>query len=348
MVDTIKLLIPLENIQLIEELKGNLMRFRKEDLKTGKVQFEFHRANIELGSYERNVSIFSSENPKGFFVEFSLPKYQKGNNVEMIYPHEIPNIMENLYLELCKFMNYDLPNFNLWRIYRLDICYNWIFKDESEAIRVIDFLKRINFARKKKYVWDTSLMYKGSSYTAKFYAKGAEFLVHDYKELPMNRSVALQQWANRIVRFEVSIRKQQLKELFLNDKIYLKDIIDDSVMTENLKYYLDKVFFYINPKQMRNAEIQEILLSKFTKSKATRLYQFYKSYHLDDEAKDMIMNGGLNRTTIYRYKKDLKSAGIGFSVESIDTKVENFLDQLVIPSPSIRFDFPDYEANIPV
>ena len=141
-------------------------------------------------------------------------------------------------------------------------------------------------------------------------------------------------------------KKQQLKELFLNDKIYLKDIIDDSIMTENLKYYLDKVFFYINPKQMKNSEITELLLKNFTKSKATRLFQFYKSYHLDDEAKDMIMNGGLNRSTIYRYKKDLKKAGVGFSVEN--ESGESFLDQLVIPSPNVQFDFPNYKANIPI
>jgi len=346
MVDTIKFLIPFEDIRLIKELENNLTRFRKENLKTKSIEFEFHKANIELGSYERNVSIFSSNNPEGFFIEFSLPKYYKGNNVEMIYPHEIPAILEKLYPELCKFLNHDLPHFSTWQIYRLDICYNWLFKDESEATRVIDFLKRIDFARKQKFTWGTSLMYKGSSYIVKFYAKGAEFLKHDFKELPIERSAFLYEQAKRIVRFEVGIKRQQLKELFLNDKIYLKDIIDDSVMTQNLKYYLDKVFFYINPKQMKNSEITEILLKNFTKSKATRLFQFYKSYHLDDEAKDMIMNGGMNRTTIWKYKKDLKKAGVGFSVEN--ESGESFLDQLVIPSPSVQFDFPNYKANIPI
>ena len=97
---------------------------------------------------------------------------------------------------------------------------------------------------------------------------------------------------------------------------------------------------------MKNSEITEILLKNFTKSKATRLFQFYKSYHLDDEAKDMIMNGGMNRTTIWKYKKDLKKAGVGFSVEN--ESGESFLDQLVIPSPSVQFDFPNYKANIPI
>ena len=43
MIDTIKFLIPMPDINLVEQLKGNLMRFRKDDLKTGKVEFEFLR-----------------------------------------------------------------------------------------------------------------------------------------------------------------------------------------------------------------------------------------------------------------------------------------------------------------
>jgi phosphoribosylformylglycinamidine (FGAM) synthase-like enzyme len=31
----------MSDINLVEQLKGNLMRFRKDDLKTGKVEFEF-------------------------------------------------------------------------------------------------------------------------------------------------------------------------------------------------------------------------------------------------------------------------------------------------------------------
>ena len=77
MIDTIKFLIPLKDRVLIEQLKNILKRFRKEDLKTGEMEFEFFSSNVELGSYHRTIAIKSTENPLGFFVEFSAPKYAK-------------------------------------------------------------------------------------------------------------------------------------------------------------------------------------------------------------------------------------------------------------------------------
>ena len=69
MIDTIKFLIPMDDLALIEKLKGSFKRFRKEDLKTGKMEFEFFSNNIELGSYNRTVAIKSTNTPLGFFVE---------------------------------------------------------------------------------------------------------------------------------------------------------------------------------------------------------------------------------------------------------------------------------------
>jgi hypothetical protein len=57
--------------------------------------------------------------------------------------------------------------------------------------------------------------------------------------------------------------------------------------------------------------------------------------------KDMFLRGGLNRTTIYRYKKDLKEAGIGISSEKMPEN-KNILSQLVIPSTYSQFDLVDY------
>ncbi len=345
MIDTIKFLIPMENESLIEQLKGTLMRFRKDDLKTGKMEFEFFSSNIELGSYHRTIAIKSTNTPLGFFLEFSAPKYAKGNNLEMIYPHELSKILEQLYTELCKYMNCELPHFSLWPIYRLDVCYNWIFKDENEATYAMDFLRRIDFPRKEKYVYDTSVMHRGSAYTVKFYAKGSEFKVHDFKKIEFERAMNLQSWANRIVRFEVSLKKSYLQETFLLEKVYLKDIIDDDAILGILKYYLeDKVFFYINTASMTDENIKQILFENFTKKKATTLYQFYKDFYFSDEMKNMFLNGGLNKSTIYRHKKDLKKVGIGISIEKLPES-KNILEQLVIPSKNSQFDLLDYPLS---
>jgi len=106
MIDTIKFFIPITDMIIREKFAGCLMRFKKDDMKTGKVEFEFYTAQIKLGSHSRTVSVKMSENPLGLFVEFSVPKYKRGNNVEMIYPHDLPNIMTEMYLELCQYLDY--------------------------------------------------------------------------------------------------------------------------------------------------------------------------------------------------------------------------------------------------
>ncbi len=327
---------------IIDQLKHTLKRFKKDDMKTGEIEFEFFSSNIELGSYHRTVAIKSTELPLGFFIEFSAPKYSKGNNVEMIYPHELPEIVAKLYDELCTHMNYKLPDFNLWPVYRLDVCYNWLFKDESEAMYAMNFLRRIDYPRKKKHTYDTSVMYQGSAYTVKFYLKGAEFKVNDSKKIEFKRAVNLQSWANRIVRFEVNLKKTYLQQTFLVDKVYLQNIIDDTVIEQILKYYLeDKVFKYLNINSMTDENIKQILFENFTKTKSMRLYQFYKGFFFDTEIKDMLISGGLNRSTIYRYKTDLKRVGVGISLEKLPES-KNILEQLVIPSPNSQFNLIDY------
>jgi len=350
MIDTIKLFVPVPDPSLLAQLEGSLTRFRKEDLKTGEIKFEFFSSNIELGSYHRNVTIRSTKVPAGLFVEFSIAKYEKGNNVEMIYPHDIPKIMEKLYSELCTQVQYELPHFSLWPLYRLDICYNWLLQNKEEALHAIDFIKRIDFPRKKKHVWDTSVMYQGSAYIVKFYVKGPEFQKNDFKFIDAqspDRAFQLAEYANKILRFEVGLKRAYLMEYFGNNKVYLKDIADDLFIEEMLSVYLGKVFHYINTKTTTRAEVRRLLSENFSKTKALRLYQFYRDYYFDEEMKAMYLQDGLNRSTIYRYKKDLKRIGVGFSVGDSELR-KGILEQLIIPSSTTRFALIDSPDTMPI
>jgi II/X family phage/plasmid replication protein len=348
MIDTLKLLIPVNDSALLQQMEGTLMRFQKKDLKTGEVEFEFFSTNLKLGSYQRNVAIKSTSNPKGLFVECSFAKYAKGNNVEMIYPHDLMSIAEKLYTELCKHVGHTLPPISTWEVYRLDICYNWLFKNKDEAVYAIDFINRIDYPRKKKHVWDTSVMHQGSAYVVKFYLKGPEFEKHDRKEIEKkdsNRAYELKLWANNIVRFEVGLKHRYLCELYGLKKVYLTDIDSDYQIEDTLKHFLSKVFYYINNKTTTSAEVRRILSENFSKTKAMRLYQFYMGYYFDEEIKAMYLHGGLNRTTIYRYKKDLQRVGVGFVLSDKNNGAGiGILEQLVIPSTKTRFalfDVPD-------
>ena len=350
MIDTLKLLVPIKDQALLDKIAGTFERIRKEDLKTSEIKFEFHSANIKLGSYNRSVNLKITTVPMGLFVECSLAKYAKGNNVEMIYPHDVPTIADRLYTELCAHVQETLPPIATWPIYRLDICYNWLLRDSDETMQAIDFINRIDYPRKKKYIYDTSVMHKGSAYVVKFYLKGPEFKVHDFKELEAQNFdgvYSLQKWAQKIVRFEVGLKHRYLPQFFGKEEAMISDIADDVAIQDILIHFLGKTFFYINTETMTSAEVQQKLLNAFSKAKATRLFSFYKNYYFDAELKDLFVHGGMNRSTLYRYKKDLKLAGIGFSLSN-PVSGKGILEQLIIPSPSTRFDLPDYPATMPV
>jgi II/X family phage/plasmid replication protein len=278
-----------------------------------------------LGSHNKKIVVRISDNSRyklGLHIEFSIPKYAKGNNVEMIYPHNLEKILEGFYSEISTVINYPLPHFSTWPLYRLDICYNWIFENLAEATSAMSFIQRIDYPRKQKYVYGSSVMHKGSAYTVKFYLKGPEFRKHDLKEIAETspqKASELQDWANKTLRFEVEFRKTFLESLCGYKPVYLEHIISDSFIEDTLNYYLkDKVFRYLTPRNSTEAQVEEILYSNFSPTKATRLYQFYKDFFVEDGAiKRRIKTGGIHRSTIFRYKKDLKNLGGIFQLRKI-------------------------------
>lgn len=343
MIDTIKFYVPIEDTELFERIKSNSIQFKKEDLKTGEVEFAFYTNEVQIGSYSRKVAIKITDNnyARGLFIELSLPKYAKGNNVEMIFPSELPDIVSSLYFDVCRCLHTLLPDVSLWQIYRLDVCYNWIFRDQAEARSVIGFIQRIDFPRKKKYLYDTSVMYVGSAYTLKFYLKGSEFKkneFYDMKQTNEEEAVELHSFADRMVRFEIGLKKEYLEEFFSHKKVLLEHIIDDHKIEESLSFFLkDKILRYITKENTTDSQIRDVLYTHFSKKKALRLYQFHKEYYQESGViKSMMLEGGLSRATVWRNKKDLKNAGVGFDLA--DSSGVSLLEQLVIPSPHVRFD----------
>lgn len=80
---------------------------------------------------------------------------------------------------------------------------------------------------KRTTVYKTSLMYKTENYAFKIYHKGEEFEKHDAKELHKARRhkgndgidiMELQNWANRVLRYEVSFRRGMFNYVF--NKLY--------------------------------------------------------------------------------------------------------------------------------
>lgn len=348
MIDTIKFFVSIPDIQVLNRIKSISEQIKREDLKTGKIRFVFHTTEIKVGSYNKSINIRITDNlyRQGLFIELSIPKYAKGNNIEMLLPRELPTIIEKLAQDTTTQLATPLPHFSTWEIFRLDLCYNWIFKNQQETETVMGFLQRIDYPRKKKTIYPTSVTFLGTAYLIRFYLKYPEYLAHDYKDLSdedkaSNKISNLLFYANRIVRFEVEFKKKYLQEVFGYKKVFLEHVANDENIEEVLSSYLnDKVFKYVTLKNTAEIKVEELLYSNFTKTKATRLYQFYNDFYLGNGAiKRRMLGGGLDRSTIWRYKTDLKSIGIGFDV--VSASGVSLLEQLVIPSPNSKFDLTD-------
>lgn len=347
MIDTVKFLIPITNTKFLEQIKTKLIRTRRENLVTNELKFEFYTGEVEVGSYDRNVTLFLTDNTSiGLFVEFSLPKQYLNNNVEMINAYDIPYILKNFRNQLCAYLRESMPPLSEWIVYRLDVCYNWTFESEQRCQSLINLLQRIDYARKKKLIYDTSVTHLGSAYVVKFYLKGAEFLVHDFKKMinvDEEKTHQLLNWAKKIVRFEVSFKKVYLKKLFNKDVVLISDISNNEVIEKMLQDYLSRVFKYINKENMKYEDVRQLINTNFKPAKALRLYQFYKGYYFNKDEKYLIKKA-LDPSTIWRYKTDLKNIGVGFEENLGDFKFVS-VEELVIPSDRGIFGLLDYKSS---
>ncbi len=173
MIDTIKFFVSIPDVQVLNKIRSVSEQIKREDLKTEKIKFVFHVAEIKVGSYNKSINVKITDNlyNQGLFIELSIPKYAKGNNIEMLLPSELPQIIEKLAQDITAHLATQLPHFSTWEIFRLDICYNWIFKTKEETETVMGFLQRIDYPRKKKTIYPTSVTFLGTAYLIRFYLK---------------------------------------------------------------------------------------------------------------------------------------------------------------------------------
>jgi len=234
---------------------------------TGKTQI-FYRNKIFVTSshYYLGYSIRIDRN----FIEFnfSIPKFIYGTNLVQFVPHHTENTryhfrdeIENLktvqnltYDRLIFFIKsflrkyfpsaYDFGGIDLndVEINRLDISFNQHFNSKKEALKYLEFQKRI----KKKYIretsknktdWGTSIFLQTDRYTAKIYHKGSEYnstngerkhhekinktkktdvfnIENKYDKNGKRLSEGLQSYSDRILRYEISFRNAMMSHLY--------------------------------------------------------------------------------------------------------------------------------------
>jgi len=309
MIDTIKFLLPSLSTSCIQSVKEYLLHSKKQNVLRD-VLIEFYNHSENIGSYNSNISFFYSPEKNTLSLELSLPKFWQGHNVYMLYPDNINLALQLLHAHLMRIFP-EFPPLSEWQVVRLDICYNFVLSSNQLLHSYLGVLKTIDYPRHKKYLYDTSVMSVGTSYSCKFYDKGTEFYKHDYSRLvKINSDIAhlMRLLSQNMLRFEVSMRKQYLLKYYPNltaDKLPQLPYIE--LLSKKLKKYLR-----YNTTMTTNAtDALTTLLNIYPTSTAIKLYMYWQVKHNDISINLDKIKIALNRSTIYRYNRALSKANIG-------------------------------------
>ena len=209
------------------------------------------------------------------FLEFnfSIPKYKYGTNILMFMEHEndrdfkfyqsaeLEYNIQNCYNLFISFLHkFFFNEFILckpvdWKdveIFRIDVCFNQLFRSKEEALKYLDYQKKISkkYARNEDGVmrdYATALMYTTKMFSAKIYHKGTEYQKNDLKEhLRINeqkgkeyfKTKKFQAFADKMLRYELTIRNGLINYLhkhhiFRKNCKYFKADYRDFMTVEN-------------------------------------------------------------------------------------------------------------------
>lgn len=330
MIDTIKFKIPVTN-KIIEAIKFYGFTSVRKDNFYGFKLSDKTMDQILIPPFDTPVSLMSTYQPEYYYLECSLPKVFFGENLDLLKPNLIPEVLKIIYQQLLKryenFIHYDY-----WTIQRIDMCYEWKFESQQIAQNILDFFKILRYPKKNYLEYKTSTMYSGKASTAKLYLKRSEFLREDYKKLMDNGNIDL---ANKtliesegVLRFEYEMRKAQILQNFDHKEITYKDIVDTEVYYKRLNTVLDALLGGLNREAMESKQVLTNLEATFDKARIKQLLIFYFVNYSKNPFGRYLVKKFFDQSTIHRYSKDLKRAKIGIPFE--DDLLPKF--DLAIPS----------------
>lgn len=319
MTDTIGLYIPItdqEQHKIMLKSKGT----QRKDFKNNIIEFTYVNGEVFAGSFEHKVQLKAYDNK--LRIEFSIPKIVFGHNIYLIDDKQLVYGVNLVRSAINKEYDVNLPSINLWELYRLDICYAWKFDNPKQLDKALTTLKSLEYLDFSKYVKKTSVMWVGGNYSMKFYAKNPEFIKHDLKILIQNRKIdevkKLLKLSENVLRFEVTFRKKQLQYMYGN-LLHLPFFIKLDKISLLNQYTSKMIKVWKNFQGIYN--IQNLLLEKYSKTKAMQLYSFFTTYYDENPLKRAFLIKNYNPSTIWRNLKDLKLAGVGLPTEEEEEKL---------------------------
>ncbi len=299
MIDTIrlrtKLLKPCDNERFLQI----------SAIKENNIKYKIFKDQINVGSFSYNINIFI--NSLNFlFIEFSLPKLLYGNNLELAFFSDLLPALRKIEKTLSDYLS--LKDCTVWEVMRLDMC-KYIKSDNP--YRDIHMFQMLDYPRQKKYIYDTSVMFVGRSYSSKFYIKEDEYFKHDFKKISKhNPSLAYNvlELSKGKIRFETGYRSQALKQILDLQCVTVQDILDKELdLRQHFYKIYTKLYGDIDPKRMEQNSLLELLQQQYKPTRALQLYQFYVLYYSDDFNKKIVKEN-YSRSQIYRNLKAIKRA----------------------------------------
>lgn len=203
---------------------------------------EYYKGFVYLNSRNYGIRFFINENLRKINIEWSVPKWEYSSNVfefidvidinTLTIIDHLPRLKEMLGLHLYNILN-QISYGNYYKfigcfsLVRIDLCKNIIFNSEHDSTLFYKYLTQ----QKKKYsktidgnlnfYKDETIFYKQDAYSVKFYKKGKELTSENFLH-DMKTNLAIAEFANRIIRFEVTYRNlklsQIMRQLLIDDK----------------------------------------------------------------------------------------------------------------------------------
>lgn len=312
MIDTIKFRFFIKNLK--NERLNSLELFQ-----LGQLIFKKHTKQIRAGSYSYDINFHIFDDKCE--IEYSVPKLIYGYNVE-----DDAVGHEEVYLSAMKLYGvlngdyFDCPHPDSWTIERIDYCDNFQVDRPQQSI---DNLSQIEYPKKKRLTFPTSVMWVGSTYSLKFYLKNPEFMKHDFKRISLidgHKASMLAHKCDNTLRFEITIRKRGLKYFFSTDKLTLAEFMSEPIGNGKILELLKWAKNQKGLEQLQKDSLREILVSVYGKNKGGKLYAFYEQYHTTSGKHKL--ETFMSRATMFRYLRDIKN-GIAQFFPDLDKLVDS-------------------------
>lgn len=359
MYDTVVIESPEIDIETKDKILNFCRKYEGIEFGTGEIVYTFTRGELE-GSYDYRIRVsvedtewirkeekHTPERIKSYWriiVECSLHKLLMNHNC---FGGSVNAQLSIQYLIkfLQNTMEVYLPEYKWWKVHQIDVATIFKFRDSSICKKIISNLKNAYYSRRKPMVFDTSVMFAGSTTTNKFYWKGPEFEKHDYKriikyikrnidmlqgkedgyDLEQSKLTALfmkyekiKEKANRIIRFECSIKSRKLKDLHDAETVYVY-MLHDETLHNCMNVELRKII-----KEDENMDIvrrSDLVLERLKHIHGTRLANTLYSTWCQmvqfgqNQTKEM-----MSKTVFYRHLKILQECGCSWACSTINLK----------------------------